>query len=126
MPFTKLQEICRDISLPVFISLFGGSVYLLYRRITAPAQIAINLVLSVFIGVSVFWGLEYFHFPDGLNAAIVSFASAAGYPVFDAIQKRMVRTINTFPGPGAAPPQPGGMDEHGNWTNHKPGGGGGM
>jgi len=99
----NLSELFAGAGVPLLLSLAASLVRFLKFGWQSWRHFFASLTTSLFVGQTVFWGLDYFGFNPQVEAAIISLSAYMGGSLLDAVVFRVGREIREI-GSGGMPP----------------------
>lgn len=94
-------EVFADVLLPLVISLCACLTRQAQYGWHGTRQFLREYVVCAFMGVLIFWGLDYVDLPPTVDAAIIGGCSFASMSLLDAITKKLTRVVRDFNVPGS-------------------------
>ena len=98
-----LNELLNGLGVPLVIGFVSSFVRITRFGWRSWRQFAVSAIVSCFVGVMVYWGLDYVNLPPTVDAAIIAISSYMGGNLLDAIQARAIKDIRTGKRPGPQP-----------------------
>lgn len=98
-----LSGLLNGLGVPLVIGFVSSFVRITRFGWRSWRQFAVSAIVSCFVGVMVYWGLDYVNLPPTVDAAIIAISSYMGGNLLDAIQARAIKDIRTGKRPGPQP-----------------------
>ena len=91
--FQGMSELIVGIVVPLLLGIISTIVRLLRYGWRGLRHFAASLITSVFVGVTVFWGLDYANLPPTVDASIISVCAYMSGSLLDTFVFKVRKTI---------------------------------